>query len=124
MTHPIIHQTDLFHPHGDPDDHFDLAAVFALAAQGRLDLRGIVIDYPPPEPFNLWKDQEPLDAFCHHWETFARRYRGIGFALWNFRGAFGVLDSGRADGVYEDWHGHKLDRKLLDLLKHESDGER
>ncbi len=24
---------------------------------------------PPPEPFNLWKEQEPLDAFCHHWET-------------------------------------------------------
>ena len=48
MTHPIIHQTDLFHPHGDPDDHFDLATVFALAAQQRLDLRGIVIDDPPP----------------------------------------------------------------------------
>ncbi len=48
MTHPIIQQTDLFHPHGDPDDHFDLATVFALASQGRLDLRGIVIDYPPP----------------------------------------------------------------------------
>jgi hypothetical protein len=48
MPHPLIHQTDLFHPHGDPDDHFDLATVFALAAQQRLDLRGIVIDYPPP----------------------------------------------------------------------------
>ncbi len=238
---------------------------------------------PPPEPFNLWKDQEPQDAFCHHWETFARRYRGIGsdrlsfdlvnephipddskmsrqdhervirrvvatiravdaerliiadglgcgtiacpeladlgvgqscrayapfgishyqapwatwldwadvpspawpggwehgalwtrehleafyqpwrdliaqgvgvhcgeggafnrtphdvflawfrdvldilrdsgvgFALWNFRGAFGVLDSGRADVAYEDWQGHRLDRKLLDLLKAQS----
>lgn len=48
MIHPLIHQTDLFHPHGDPDDHFDLATVFALAAQQRLDLRGVVIDYPPP----------------------------------------------------------------------------
>jgi len=26
------------------------------------------------------------------------------------------LDSGREDVAYEDWHGHKLDRKLLDLL--------
>ncbi len=44
---------------------------------------------------------------------------GIGFALWNFRGNFGILDSGRKDVDYEDWHGHKLDRKLLDLiLKH------
>jgi endoglucanase len=235
---------------------------------------------PPPEPFNLWKEQEPLDAFCHHWETFARRYRGIGsdrlsfdlvnephiqddgkmnredhervirrvvaairavdaerliiadglgcgtipcpefadlgiaqscrayapfgvshyqapwatgldwkdvpspawpggwehgaiwtrenleafyqpwrdliaqgvgvhcgeggafnrtphdvflawfrdvldilresgigFSLWNFRGAFGVLDSDRADVIYEDWQGHKLHRKLLELLR-------
>lgn len=44
---PLIHVTDLFHPHGDPDDHFDLASVYALALQGRFDLRGIVIDYPP-----------------------------------------------------------------------------
>ncbi len=41
---------------------------------------------------------------------------GIGFALWNFDGGFGVIDSERADVAYEDWHGHKLDRKLLDLL--------
>lgn len=41
----------------------------------------------------------------------------IGYALWNFRGDFGVLDSGRADVDYEDWHGHKLDRKMLELLQ-------
>lgn len=41
---------------------------------------------------------------------------GIGFALWEFRGSFGLLDSGRTDIEYEDWYGHKLDRKLLDLL--------
>lgn len=43
----FIHQTDIFHPHGDPDDHWDLATVYALAAQGALDLRGIMFDYPP-----------------------------------------------------------------------------
>jgi endoglucanase len=42
---------------------------------------------------------------------------GIGYALWNFRGDFGILDSGRADVNYTDWYGHKLDSKLLDLLK-------
>jgi endoglucanase len=42
---------------------------------------------------------------------------GIGYALWNFRGDFGILDSGRADVNYTAWHGHKLDSKLLDLLK-------
>lgn len=42
---------------------------------------------------------------------------GIGYALWNFRGDFGILDSGREDVNYTDWHGHKLDSKLLELLK-------
>ena len=41
---------------------------------------------------------------------------GWGWAMWNFRGSFGILDSQRADVAYEDWEGHKLDRKLLDLL--------
>lgn len=40
----------------------------------------------------------------------------IGYALWNFRGSFGILDSDREDVAYENWHGHALDRKLLDLL--------
>jgi len=44
---PLIHCTDLFHPHGDPDDHFDLASVFSLGYQGLVDLRGIGLDYPP-----------------------------------------------------------------------------
>ena len=42
---------------------------------------------------------------------------GIGLALWNFRGSFGVMDSRREDVDYEDFHGHRLDRKLLDLLQ-------
>jgi hypothetical protein len=44
---------------------------------------------------------------------------GIGYALWNFRGSFGILDSGRTDIEYEDWHGHKLDRRLLTMLQNE-----
>jgi endoglucanase len=43
--------------------------------------------------------------------------QGIGYALWNFRGDFGILDSGRKDIEYEEWHGHKLDRKMLTLLQ-------
>lgn len=42
---------------------------------------------------------------------------GWGWALWNFRGSFGVLDSGRTDVPYETWNGHQLDRKMLELLK-------
>jgi hypothetical protein len=44
---PLLHVTDLFHPHGDPDDHFDLACAYALAQRGAFELRGVVIDYPP-----------------------------------------------------------------------------
>jgi endoglucanase len=42
---------------------------------------------------------------------------GWGWALWNFRGDFGPLDSKRQDVQYEDWKGHKLDRKMLELIK-------
>jgi len=41
----------------------------------------------------------------------------FGWALWNFRGSFGILDSGRSDVAYEDWRGHKLDRQMLNLLR-------
>ncbi|GHU73205.1 endoglucanase [Spirochaetia bacterium] len=40
----------------------------------------------------------------------------IGIALWNFTGGFGILDSNRKDVQYEDYKGHKLDRKLLNRL--------
>jgi len=42
---------------------------------------------------------------------------GWGWALWNLHGDFGVLDSGRTDVEYEDFRGHKLDRKMLTLLQ-------
>lgn len=29
------------------------------------------------EPYNLWTDQEALDAFCHHWNMWAQRYKNI-----------------------------------------------
>ncbi len=42
---------------------------------------------------------------------------GFGWALWNFRGSFGILDSDRKDVSYENFKGHKLDRKMLELLR-------
>jgi endoglucanase len=42
---------------------------------------------------------------------------GWGNSMWNLRGAFGVLDSERADVQYEDFKGHKLDRKMLELVR-------
>ena len=38
---PVIYCTDLFHPHGDPDDHFDLATLYAMP---ELDIKGVVLD--------------------------------------------------------------------------------
>jgi hypothetical protein len=44
---PVVQVTDLFRPHVDPDDHWDLACVYALAHQGAFDLRGVLVDFPP-----------------------------------------------------------------------------
>ena len=38
---PILHSTDLFHPHGDPDDQYDLACLFALK---EFDIKAIILD--------------------------------------------------------------------------------
>lgn len=45
------------------------------------------------------------------------REAGWGWALWNLRGSFGVLDSGRTDVAYEEFRGHKLDRAMLKVLQ-------
>jgi endoglucanase len=45
------------------------------------------------------------------------REAGWGWCLWNFRGDFGPLDSGRADVAYADFHGSKLDEQMLALLR-------
>ncbi len=38
---PVIYCTDLFHPHDDPDDHFDAAVLFSLP---EVDLRAVILD--------------------------------------------------------------------------------
>ena len=43
--------------------------------------------------------------------------KSLGWATWNLRGTFGFMDSDRVDVAYEDYRGHKLDRKMLELLK-------
>ena len=50
-------------------------------------------------------------------EMASLKERNIGYAVWNLRGAFGIMDSGRADVDYVDHNGHKLDKKLLELLQ-------
>jgi hypothetical protein len=38
---PIVYSTDLFHPHADPDDHYDLACLFAMR---EFDIKGVILD--------------------------------------------------------------------------------
>lgn len=38
---PVIYGTDLFHPYDDPDDHYDLATLFAVP---EFDIRAILLD--------------------------------------------------------------------------------
>jgi hypothetical protein len=61
----------------------------------------------------------PHDVVLRWAEDCLRNWQeaGWGWALWNFRGSFGILDSERSDVPYEGFEGHKLDRQLLDLLQ-------
>jgi aryl-phospho-beta-D-glucosidase BglC (GH1 family) len=64
-------------------------------------------------------NQTPHDVTLRWMEDCLSNWQqaGFGWALWNLRGSFGVLDSGRADVQYGDFRGHLLDRKMLDLLQ-------
>ena len=61
----------------------------------------------------------PTPIRSRHMEDSLKNWKQakFGWALWNFRGAFGILDSKRKDVDYEDYQGHKLDRKMLELLQ-------
>ncbi len=41
---------------------------------------------------------------------------GWGFALWNFTGPFGIVEHGRPGAEYEELHGYRVDRALLDII--------
>lgn len=64
-------------------------------------------------------DRTPHDVVLAWMRDCLDLYReaGWGWALWNFRGSFGILDSRYADASYDDWRGHRLDRAMLELLQ-------
>ncbi len=41
---------------------------------------------------------------------------GFGWALWNFDGSFGIVNSGRSDVEYQAYQGYQLDKEYADLL--------
>lgn len=53
-----------------------------------------------------------LEDYLQLWQEYH-----LSWALWNFKGSFGILDSGRTDVQYEAFHGHQLDRQMLELLQ-------
>jgi endoglucanase len=62
--------------------------------------------------------QTPHEA-CLAWMTDLLalwKEAGWGWAMWNLRGGFGIVDSNRVGVQYEDFQGHKLDRAMLELL--------
>ncbi len=106
-------------------------------------------EYPLREGDVVWDKQRLWDTYYARWKTLEKKGVGVmvgefgayrhtphkvvlawmrdllelwkqanwGWALWNFKGAFGILDSERADVAYENWRGHKLDRTMLRLLQ-------
>ena len=55
----MIHVTDLYRPHVDPDDHWDLASVFALGYRGDVDLKMVLIDYPVGRVVEMFGKRNP-----------------------------------------------------------------
>jgi endoglucanase len=94
-------------------DRAALAAIFR--PWGELARQGIPIHFgemgaykhTPPNVVLAWFD-DTLDVL-HDLHT--------GWALWNFRGPNGIMDTERPGTKFEDWHGHQLDRPLLNLLQ-------
>ena len=41
----------------------------------------------------------------------------IGFAIWNLRGKFGIMDNLRTDVELKEYNGHTLDEKMLKILQ-------
>ncbi len=45
------------------------------------------------------------------------RERGYGWAIWDYDGPFGFVDSGRADAEYIEVMGRKIDKKMVELIR-------
>jgi endoglucanase len=89
------------------ETHYQAWADLAAQGVGVICGEGGAFAYTPHTVALAWLRDVLEILTAHH----------IGFVQWEFRGTFGILDSRRSDTVYEDWHGHQLDRQMLDLLQ-------
>jgi endoglucanase len=86
-----------------------------IAPWARLAEKGVAVHVGEWGCFN----KTPHDVALAWMRSFLELWKdaGWGWAMWNLRGSFGLVDSQRADVAYEDFRGHKLDRKMLELLR-------
>jgi endoglucanase len=84
-----------------------------------LQARGVGVHVGEWGPFNCTPHKTALAWMRDQLELW--KEAGWGWAMWNLRGAFGPLDSGRTDVEYEDFRGHKLDREMLSLIQERRD---
>ncbi len=86
------------------------------------------------EPWKKFSEATGIGVYVGEWGCYSRtphavvlswmkdclenwKQARIGWALWQLRGNFGLLDSSRKDVAYGNYKGHQLDRKMLDLLR-------
>ena len=64
-------------------------------------------------------NKTPHDVALRWMEDYLKIWKeaGMGWAMWNFDGAIGIINSGRADVEYEEYNGRLLDREMLELLQ-------
>lgn len=71
--------TDLFRPHGDPDDHWDLVTQYALAKTGAIDLKGVIGDFPPTSLASRTKCEPEVTGVAQmNWITSLAVPMGVG----------------------------------------------
>lgn len=63
-------------------------------------------------------NKTPNDVALRWFSDLFSLYRefGWGYAMWNFEGAFGIINHGRPGAKYENYKGYQVDRALLDLM--------
>jgi endoglucanase len=64
-------------------------------------------------------NQTPNDVALRWFGDLFALYRefGWGYGMWNFDGAFGIVDHGRPGARWEEADGFRVDRDLLELMK-------
>ncbi len=106
-TWPMKDESDVLWDKKKLEDSFNIWKVIERKGTGvYVGEFGVYNKTPHDVTLNFFKDN--LDI----WKT-----NKWGWAMWCFRGSFGIADSGRDDVNYENFKGIKLDRKMYELIK-------